>query len=392
VRAIIFGAGKIARGFVAHLLHISGIPFTLVESNRDLVALLNMRGSYHIEVMGNPEKSLEIPHVRALALDDRKAVAQAWSEASLAFTCVGGKNLEALARDLAAILEIRHSLTPDEIRGNLITCENWKEPAALLRARILENVSPAVGAQIERGLGFSEAVVMRSGIEPTDEQRARDPLWVNVQDFWELPVDAGRIVGSPMPIEGVRYIEGFAGYLERKFYTYNAANATTSYLGYLRGHKYLADAAHDPWIVEMLHGVYDETSRALVAKHGTSLGQQQAFADSSFKKLQDRNIADYVERNARDPIRKLGPQDRLIGSARLVLAQGIEPRHLTTSIVAAMHYDEPTDPSAIVLSRLLKSGGIDEVLIRICQVDPAEPLGRLVKQAESALRGQKIIV
>ena len=154
---------------------------------------------------------------------------------------------------------------------------------------------------------------------------------------------------------------------------------------YLRGHKYLFDAANDPWIVAALEGVYDETGRALSAKHRIPLEEHKKFTASSLHKLQDRNIIDYVERNARDPIRKLGPEDRLVGSARLVMQHGIEPKHLARSIAAAIHYAEPTDSSAKSLLELLQKGGIDGVLKDICKIDPQEPLGRLVKDAELAL-------
>jgi len=389
VNALIFGAGKIARGFVAHLLHLSGIPFTLVESNRGLVELLNRRGRYHVEVMGNAAQSVEIAGYRALLLDDHEAIADAWAQAPLVFTCVGGKNLEALAVHLSALIGKRLAITTEIT--NLITCENWKQPAALLRDRVKALIAAEIAPVFLKSFGFSEAVVMRSAIEPTAEQLARDPLWVNVQDFWELPVDRSRIVGEPAPVKGLDYIDGFSGYLERKFYTYNAANGTTSFLGHLRGHRYLYDAANDPWIVTALEGVYQETGAALVARHKISAAQQREFAASSLRKLQDRNIIDYVERNARDPRRKLGPEDRLVGSARMALENGVEPKWLARSIAAAIHYEEPADPSAVELSRMLEEKGIDYVLAEVCKVKPDEPLGRLVKNAEADLRQEGIL-
>lgn len=390
-KAVVFGAGKIARGFIAHLLDLSHIPFVFIEVNPGLVDLLNKRGRYHIDVMGNPARNADIVGVRAIRLDDYQAAAQAWAEAPLAFTCVGGKNLENLAGHLAEIITRRQQLEQTEIPTNIITCENWKEPAAFLQNRIAEQLPNAPAKNFRQTFGVAEAVVMRSAIEPTDKQLAQDPLWVSVQDFWELPVDRSRILGEPVHVEGIRYIDGFAGYLERKFYTYNAANGTTAYLGYLRGHKYLSDAAHDPFIVAALQGVYDETGRALSAKHGIPLEEHQKFTASSLRKLQDRNIIDYVERNARDPMRKLGPEDRLVGSARLVAHYGIEPRYLARSIAAAIHYAEPSDPSAQTLSHLLQTGGINAVLKEVCRIDPEEPLGKLVKKSEIDLRTEGVL-
>ena len=389
--AVIFGAGKIARGFIAHLLHESRIPFTFIEVEPRLVEEINRRGHYHIEVMGDPARSVEIEGVRAIRLDDHEAAAAAWAGASLAFTCVGGKNLENLAGHLAKIFELRQQLEGCDGPANIITCENWKGPAIVLRNKIAEVLPKNVAKYFLNSVGLAEAVVMRSAIEPNEEQRAKDPLWVNVQNFWELPVDRDRMVGDLIPVTGIQYIEGFAGFLERKFYTYNAANGTTAYLGYLYGHKNLADAANDARIVAALAGVYDETGRALSAKHGIGLEEHRKFTASSLRKLQDRNIIDYVERNARDPMRKLGPEDRLVGSARLVLQYGIEPRTLARSIAAAIHYAEPSDASAQALARLLREGGIDSVLREVCKIDPEEPLGRLVKKSEVDLRSEGAI-
>ena len=39
MRCVIFGAGKIARGFIGHLLYLSDIPFTFVEKQWSLFTL-----------------------------------------------------------------------------------------------------------------------------------------------------------------------------------------------------------------------------------------------------------------------------------------------------------------------------------------------------------------
>ena len=44
--AVVFGAGKIARGFIAHLLTLSGYRITFVEKSDALVSHLRERGKY----------------------------------------------------------------------------------------------------------------------------------------------------------------------------------------------------------------------------------------------------------------------------------------------------------------------------------------------------------
>ena len=85
-------------------------------------------------------------------------------------------------------------------------------------------------------------------------------------------------------------------------------------------------------------------------------------------KYRDRRIRDFLERNARDPIRKLGPNDRLVGPARLVLEYGGEPTNLSTVIAAALFYDNALDPIAQKLKKRREDEGIDSVLADVCKI------------------------
>lgn len=91
MKALVFGAGKIARGFVGQLLELSGWETTFVDINRDLVQALNEKGTYTVHILGDPSLNTDVTHYRAIALDDEAAIRQTLGEADLAFTSVGGK-------------------------------------------------------------------------------------------------------------------------------------------------------------------------------------------------------------------------------------------------------------------------------------------------------------
>ena len=383
MKCVILGAGKIARGFIGHLLYLSEIPFTFVEKFDGLVDLINERGQYTVNILGNSEKNCVVKGVKAIRFSDVEAVTDAIAEADAVFTSVGGKNLGDLVPLLAGGIE-KKALKGGNL--NVVTCENWKLPATILRNGVEEIISEDAKAYLAEHVGMTEAVIMRSGIESSAELLAQDPLIVNVQDFWELPVDASRIVGELPPIMGLKLIPEFTGFLERKFYTYNAANGTTSFVGALLGHVHIADAAHDERILPILEGVYQETAQALSKKHNFPLDEQLAFTLTSKRKLQDYTIVDFIERNARDPIRKLGKDDRLVGSARLVQEYGIRPDNLCIAIAAAIHYVSPGDPFAEELVRMRKEEGIDYIIQNVCEQDPNGELGMLIKEKIELLK------
>ena len=136
----------------------------------------------------------------------------------------------------------------------------------------------------------------------------------------------------------------------------------------------------DERILKILDGVYTETATALSKKHNFPFDEQWAFTRTSLNKLQDRNIVDYIERNARDPMRKLGKDDRLVGSARLCHSLGVKPENLCLAIACAMYYEEPSDEFAVRLKEIRENEGIDAILSQVCELDPNGELGLLIKE------------
>lgn len=376
---VIFGAGKIARGFIGQLLFMSGIEFAFVEKADSLVDLLNEKRQYTINVLGAPEKNSIVTGYKAYKFADKKEIAQAIAKADCVFDAVGGKNLSEIVPFLVDGIELRAQINKTPL--NIVTCENWKLPDEVLKEGVYKTIKKDALDFCKKNVGFSEAVIMRSGIEAPKELLAKDPLIVNVQDYWHLPIDATKLK-APMP-NGMICAEpmnDFGGFLERKFYTYNVANATTSFVGALLGYKYIADAAHDKYIIDLLDGVYKETSLAISRHQNYPYDKQWEFTRTSLHKLQDRNIVDYIERNARDPMRKLGHDDRLIGPALMCLSNGVVPEHIAVSIACAIFYNEETDLSAQELKALRESGGVDAVLDKVCKIEPNGELGVLIKE------------
>ncbi len=367
--AVIFSAGKIARGFIAHLLALSGYRITFVEKNRELVAALRARGRYTVHIMGAPAKSITIEGFEVLGSEESEAVAGRAAEAAVIFVSVGGPNLPQIAPLLAAGLSRRTQPV------NVILCENYFQPARWLR-ELVEQAGCPTGQ-----VGFVETMVLRSTVEPTPEMKAQDPLALKAQDLWEMPADKRAFVGEIPPILGLAPRENFEGGLIRKLFTYNAINAVISYAGHLKGYTLLADAANDAELAALARQAYREVAPALCRKYGFDAEDQDRFAESAIAKYQKREIVDPIERNVRDPIRKLGRNDRLVGPACLALEYGTRPVALARAIAAALRYESPGDAAAAELQRMIRQEGLAAVLKQVCGIDPEGELGKLITAA-----------
>ena len=134
----IFGAGKIARGFIGHLLYLSDIKFTFVEKFDGLVDLINERGQYFVNILGNAEDSCTVTGAKALKFTDEEAIAKQIAASDAVFTAVGGKNLGDIAPLIAMGIKEKAKVGG---RLNVVTCENWKLPANILRDLIVPTLN-----------------------------------------------------------------------------------------------------------------------------------------------------------------------------------------------------------------------------------------------------------
>jgi mannitol-1-phosphate 5-dehydrogenase len=92
----------------------------------------------------------------------------------------------------------------------------------------------------------------------------------------------------------------------------------------------------------------------------------------------NRVLADPVLRLGRDPLRKLAPDDRLVGAARTAEAAGSVPENLAWGIAAALAFDAPEDALATQLQQRIAAEGLESVLQSVCEIGPEEPLGQAV--------------
>tara|TARA_B110001454_G_scaffold189678_1_gene188412 strand:- start:389 stop:811 length:423 start_codon:yes stop_codon:yes gene_type:complete len=114
------------------------------------------------------------------------------------------------------------------------------------------------------------------------------------------------------------------------------------YIGHLAGYKWLADAANNPIIAELALQAGRESSAALVAAYGFDAEEQHMWCTRALTKYQDKTIRDPIERNARDPVRKLGRFERLLGPIHLCMEYDLPHQTLLIGVAAALRYPGAT--------------------------------------------------
>lgn len=228
--------------------------------------------------------------------------------------------------------------------------ENHTRAAALLAGRVASELEPSERAAVEEHVVFVDTVIGKMSRTVTDADEiaalglrtrteAEDVAYL-VESFRE--VLAGRARGFDRSLTCFAAKEDLAPFEEAKLYGHNATHALAAYLGREVGAVRIAELADVPGFLPFLRAAaLEESGSALVRRHaGTDplfeAGAFAAFTGRLIDRMLNPWLNDTVDRVGRDPLRKLGWDDRLVGTMRLALAEGVAPDRHALGAAAAM--------------------------------------------------------
>jgi mannitol-1-phosphate 5-dehydrogenase len=364
-KAVQFGAGNIGRGFIGQLFTESGYEVTFVDVMMDVVDLLNERREYTIRYAKAVPEDILVRNVRAVNGRDLDAVSDEIADADLLCTAVGVNVLPAVAPGIARGVQKRADKHGDRPL-NIIICENLAHASEFLCEKVKESLPVEYHEYLNRNIGFVESVVARMVPIMTEEQKREDPLMIVVEPYKILPVDRAAWIGDMPEIVGVQYSDNFQGYVDRKLFGHNMGHAISAYLGYLKGYQYIYQSVRDADVFRVTRAAMMETGAAMVKKWGFDPSEHEQFVDDLLERFGNEALGDQVARVGKDPLRKLGPEDRLAGAAKLCEEQGVVPSNVCKGIAAALLYDEPTDPTATRVQAHIEEYGLEQTLAHLC--------------------------
>ncbi|MCF7855194.1 MAG: hypothetical protein K9N51_10395 [Candidatus Pacebacteria bacterium] len=377
-QAIVFGAGNIGRGFIGQLFSESGYHVVFADIDRTLVDALNAANTYRLQtVFGNDVQDYTIAPVSAVDASDMTAVAEATATADVAATAVGSNALPKLAAPIAQAIRIRAGRGTEKPL-NTILCENKKGAADFLRAAVLKELPREFHSYVHERIGFVDTVIGRMVPVPTVEMQTKDPTLIRVEPYKELPVNASQFVGAIPDIVAMQPENNFSRFTARKLYIHNCGHALLAYGGYLLGYEYGYEALDDPAMQTLVRGGLQESKVGVAKMYGASAEWLQDHIDDLLRRFRNRALGDTIARLGRDPTRKLGAEDRLVGAARLAEEAGAVPVYLSLGIAAAFFYNADGDPTAPEIQHILQSSGPETVLKQICGLEPKSRLASLI--------------
>ncbi len=311
------GAGNIGRSFVGQLFARAGYDVAFVDIDDDLVAALNRRHAYTVEIRDTVCQTITVENVRAINARRRDEASLEIARADIAATAVGQKSLGDVYPLIALAIRRRWEAGGGPL--DIIICENVRNAADAFRsglARHLPDDFPLTDM-----VGLVQTSIGKMVPLTTDQQRREDPLRVFAEAYNTLVCDGTAFKTGVPAVPGLDAKQNITAYVDRKIFVHNLGHAATAYFAHLLvpGAIYVWQAIADHRILVAARGAMWESGRALIAEY------PQDFAPSNIgttiedllRRFANKSLGDAIYRVGRDLPRKLGPGDRLIGSLRL---------------------------------------------------------------------------
>jgi mannitol-1-phosphate/altronate dehydrogenase len=365
-----FGFGAIQAGLFLAEAQASGAFGSLVvaEVNEERIRTVRANGgAFTVHSAGPTGRSAQA--VRGVEIlnpadpADAERLVDALSEAreiatalpSVEFYRRGAPSVSDLLRK-AALRKLERPALPDAV---VYTAENDNQAAE----RLIEAVCAGGGLEPGRlqsriqplntvigkmsGVVSDPARIRELGLEPY-APGAREAFLV--ESFNRILISTVRIPGFHRGLSLFEEKPDLLPFEEAKLYGHNAIHALLGFLARERGLRTMAEIPRDPDLLRIGRTAFiDECGVALVRKY---LDQDSLFTPDGFRgyaedllqRMCNPHLADPVERILRDPLRKLGWDDRLMGALRLCIEQGAPTDHLRMGILAAIRCLALPDP------------------------------------------------
>lgn len=370
-----FGFGAIQAGLFLYEAFRSGNFGRLVvgEVLPDVVDTVRRAGGWYSVNIAHPDR-VEIARVGPVEIEDpaleqdRKRLIDAVAEAEEIATAVPSVQfyVSSSPGSIHRLLAdgLRKKVADSGPRAVIYAAENHNQAAEILQKAVLDAIPAEVRPAVSARVCFLNTVIGKmSGLVSDDREfQAQGLATITPQASRAFLVEAfNRILISKVCFEtltgaspfrrGIAVFEekeDLGPFEEAKLYGHNATHALAAYIGAIRGVERIADLRQFPDILRFLRAAFlRESGEALIRKHGgkdhlfTPEGYRE-FAEDLLERMTNRYLQDTVERVGRDPKRKLGWDDRLVGTIRVAVKEGLTPRRYAFGTAAALAVLDPS--------------------------------------------------
>ncbi|MCU4137235.1 mannitol-1-phosphate 5-dehydrogenase [Buchnera aphidicola (Sitobion miscanthi)] len=382
MQALHFGAGNIGRGFVGKTLSQSGFNVIFSDVNQEIVDAINRNKEYSVQIISATTKNIvDVKRVSAINSNDSNII-KIISIVDLITTAVGPRVLDKIA--LVIMRGIKLKIKNKSIKPlNIIACENKIQASSFLKQEVLKKLPIKYHDYLNEYIGFIDCSI--DTIIPLVNKK--DYLFLVAEDFKEWIVNASQFKGRIPKIIDMKLSNNLNAFVERKLFTLNTGHAIAAYLGLIKKYKTIQEAISDEKIGFIVRSAMEESGSVLIKRYKFNKNDHLSYIKKIFSRFKNPFLSDNLERIARNPLQKLGKEERLIKPLLGTIKYQLPYSNLVKGIASAFFYQNLNDLESIQIASLIKKQGLKKTLIKICNLcENSEEVNSIILEYNSILK------
>lgn len=333
---LVIGAGSIGLTYIARILNKYKKTIHFVDKNIERISNLSSK-KYSLT------EGKESVTVKRFSITESNNITQIANYAlrnNLVFVSIGIENHKDIIDTIKFIVLRRYAYNIHQ-PINFVFNENFvveENPLAKLRYEILEAVeSPDIKIYFSEKVGLVPAVdeVLAPIISdnfnftkslPVEPEIA--PMYISKREWKFLKKENKKLKGQQVEeneiseCKEIHFVDDFHAYHMRKLWIHNMAHFLIAVKAKEKGISTIGEAAEDKEIEESVRKSIDVIGEQIYRRWEFDDNNLKEYCQWLFDKYKNKGINDTVERVLRDPKRKLGKYDRLIGSLNYAYEYG----------------------------------------------------------------------
>ncbi len=371
-KLVLFGAGNIGRSFIGQLFSRSGYEVVFVDIVEQIIDALNKKRSYNVIIKTDMEEIISVDHVRGVLASDKEKVIEEINTADIIASCVGNNALPHIIPLIAKGLIKRYERDKN-LPLDIILALNMRDAAEYFEkelSKIIGNDYP-----LNKIVGLVETSIGKMVPIMTKEDMEADILQIFAEPYNNLILDK-KAFKNPIPeVKGLSPKDNMKAWVDRKLFIHNLGHAVITYLGHLYDRKFI-------YLYEALavNKLYDQTRETMVQAAEILIKEYpgeftikdlEVHIDDLLKRFMNKALGDTIYRVGRDLLRKLGPEDRLVGAIKMGLMHNMNVDMILNTLVCGFYF-RAVDESGDMFDRDIEfvekyfKNGIEHILINVC--------------------------
>ncbi len=352
-----FGFGPIQAGLFAKEAFESGnfSRIVVAEIDAQLVdAVRSNNGSYFVNIArADGIEALKIDNAELLnpnVTEDRQTLCDVLTQSTEIATCLPSVDFFRTGGPGSVSSLIAEGLAASSSNATIIyAAENHNHAAEILE----ESVAERTGELSQKNIQFLNTVIGKMSRVVTDSAEISKlklktiAPGINraflVEQFNRILVTRTRLADFRPGIEVFIEKDDLLPFEEAKLYGHNAIHSLLGFLGAARGAVSMTELKADKAVMEIGREAFlRESGAALVKKYAhlndglfTETGYKE-YTEDLLERMTNPYLGDTIARVTRDIARKLRIDERIFGTMRLALEQGIEPRNMALGAMAGI--------------------------------------------------------